>query len=104
MKVSLYDAIQGCMSSNPGKVWVEFTFENDAETRIRQKQVSLSTLYKDWYNECNLCPPNEAKITDVCLCSDGNQHKFEVVDEQLEFGDFMDELERSWKLRPEKEE
>lgn len=99
MKVDLENAIQGCMLSTPGRVWIGFTFENDIGKRVKQKQVRLSALYKDWYGECDMCPPNDAKITNVNMRTDVSKHRFDILAEDLEFGDFMDILEERWKLR-----
>ena len=59
----------------------------------------LSALYKDWYGECNVCPPNDAKITNVNMRTDVGKRRFDLLDTGLEFGDFMDTLEKNWKFR-----
>lgn len=99
MNVSLDEAIRGCKPSTPAQVWVGFTFVNDLGVLVKQKQVKLSALYKDWYGECNVCPPNDAKITNVNMRTDVGQRRFDLLDTGLEFGDFMDTLEKNWKFR-----
>lgn len=99
MKVDLKTAIQGCKNVTPSQVWIGFEYVNDAGVRIKQRQVKLCRLYKDWYGECDLCPSNDTGITLVRMRTDVTHMKFDVTDTELKFGDFMDEIEKNWKFQ-----
>ena len=99
METNLEDAIQGCKPATPNKVWIGFAFVNDAGVRVRQRQVRLSVLYKDWYGECSMCPPNDAVITSVNMRTDVGKLRFDLPDGDLQFGAFMDALEKNWKFQ-----
>ena len=103
MSVDLMTAIAGCKDVSPSHVWVGFSFVNDVGRTVRVKQLRLAALYRDWYGECDFCPPNDAKITAVSMRADSTRRKFNVAD-GLEFGDFMDELEKHWRFRQVKED
>lgn len=93
MAVSFVDALNGCKGRRPSEVWVRFSFINDVGRRVRQKDIRLSVLYQDWYNECEHCPPNDTPIVSVNMrTADGA--KFAIEDAGMEFGDFMDALEK----------
>lgn len=97
MEVSFFDAVSGCKGRRPSEIWVRFSFINDVGKCVTQKDIRLSILYRDWYGECEHCPPNDAKITSVNMrTADGA--KF-AVEDAIEFGDFMDTLEENFKFR-----
>lgn len=51
MNANLKTAIQGCKNVTPNQVWIGFEYVNDDGIRIKQRQVRLCRLYKDWYGE-----------------------------------------------------
>lgn len=96
--VSFVDAVVGSKGREPSKVWVRFSYHNVDGQRVHQKDIRLSILYKDWYGECEHCPSNDTKITELHIrTADGA--KFSVADAGLEFGDFMDTLEANFKFQ-----
>ena len=99
MNANLKTAIQGCKNVTPNQVWIGFEYVNDDGIRIKQRQVRLCRLYKDWYGECALCPSNDTEIISVRMRTDITRMKFDVTDTGLKIGDFMDELEKNWKFQ-----
>lgn len=99
MEANLAHAIQECKDLSPSKVWIGFVYLNDDGVRIKRNMTRLSMLYKDWYSECEYCPSNDTKIIAVKMRTDVTRRKFEVTDADLEFGDFMDELEKNWSFQ-----
>lgn len=91
MSISFAEALKAIIK-NPDGVKVGFSFINDVGERVDQENIQLTTLYEDWYDECVLCPPNDAKIKKACIQTEDGQ-EFALNDDDLEFGDFMDALE-----------
>lgn len=96
--VSFMDAVNSIKGRIPSRVWVRFCFINTMGDKVRQKDIRLNVLYKDWYGECEHCPANDTPITDVHVRTEDGV-KLSLADTGIKFGDFMDTLEANFKFR-----
>ncbi len=74
------------------QIMVSFQYENADGNEVTVRSTKASTLYKDWYTECSLCPENDAYIT--CLHIHLPSCESIDVDHDLTFEELMFAIEK----------
>ena len=70
-----------------GKITIDFSYINMEEKEIRFT-TSLYRLWVDWWKDCEMCPPNDTKITIHCIV--GPERTYTPVENVVFFEDLME--------------
>lgn len=92
LQVSFESAIEKIRGHRRAEIVVRFCYQNDANEKIAVKSIRASSLLKDWYDECNLCPANDAVINRLHILLNSSCTALDVTEEVL-FGQLMDTIE-----------
>ena len=92
LNVTFGEAVEKIRGMRRSEMVVRFRYRNNDDKEVSVKSLKVSVLYKDWYNDCNICPANDAKISHlhillnpVCTALD--------VEGDITFEQLMDALE-----------
>lgn len=96
MKFTLCDTIKQCRVCTPSTIKIEFSFVNMDEVEIEYK-VTMLELYKDWWGECDLCPPNDTELSTLIFYTPGG-YLFNVDVNGLSFEELMESIQANWKF------
>lgn len=61
--VTFEDAAEKLRGIRKSEMVVRFCYRNNDDQEVSVKSLKMSALYKDWYNNCNICPANDTPIT-----------------------------------------
>lgn len=59
LKVTFAEATEKIRGIRKSEMVVRFRYQNNDNEEVRVKSLKVSALYKDWYNDCNICPAND---------------------------------------------
>ena len=92
MNVSFEEAIEKIRGVRRAEMVVRFSYRNYDNEEIVVKSIKLSALYKDWYNDCNLCPANDFLISHLHILLNQTCTALDI-NEDVTFERFMDAVE-----------
>ena len=92
VSATFQDAIEMMRGVRRSNLIIRFAYRNYEDDDVNVKSTKASTLYRDWYSECNICPPNDTDIyrlhiliSPICTAID--------IKEPVHFEQLMDSLE-----------
>lgn len=68
-----------------------YRYINNWSEEISRRSTKVSAIYRDWYGECDYCPPNDAVVTHLHILLP-TQVALNVA-EEVPFGNLMDAIE-----------
>ena len=63
LKVTFEEAAEKIRGLCRAEMVVRFRYRNNDDEEVKVKSLKVSALYKDWYNDCNICPANDVQIS-----------------------------------------
>lgn len=69
-----------------------YHYTNDWGEEVTMRSTKVSAIYRDWYGECDFCPPNDAEVTHLHILLP-KQVALDVVGD-VQFGILMDAIEQ----------
>lgn len=92
MKVTFEEAIEKIRGARRSEMIVRFRYRNNDDEEVRVKSLKVSALYNDWYNDCNVCPANDAPISHLHIHLNPTCTTLDITDEVV-FEQLMDTIE-----------
>lgn len=92
LKVTFEEATEKFRGMRRAEMIVRFRYRNYDDEEVRVKSLKVSALYKDWYNDCNFCPPNDAQISHLHILLNPICTALDVTGD-VTFGHLMNTIE-----------
>ena len=92
LNVSFEEAIEKIRGMRRADMVVRFRYRNYDDEEVEVKSIKVSALYKDWYNDCNVCPANDTSISHIHILLNPVCTALDINDD-VSFEQFMDALE-----------
>ena len=92
MIVTFHDAVESIRGMSRAKMIVRFCYYNAEGKKIKVSPRKASALYRDWYGECNICPANDAVISQLHILMNPTCTALDVT-EDVTFEQLMDAIE-----------
>lgn len=92
-KVSFNEAIAQMKNMLRGAVSMKYQYTNEDGKKVSVPTQKVSTIYGDWYGECNYCPANDTMVSHIHLLLPTNVTL--EVEGEVPFGDLMDAIEEN---------
>lgn len=92
LNVTFEEATEKIRGVCKSKMVIRFGYRNNDNKEVRVKSLKVSALYKDWYNDCNICPANDTQIDHLHILLNQTCTALDIAGE-LTFGQLMDTIE-----------
>lgn len=92
LKVSFEEAVEKIRGVRRAEIVVRFRYRNYDDEEVAVKSIKLSVLYKDWYNDCNICPANDTPISHLHILLNQTCTALDI-DDDITFEIFMNAVE-----------
>ena len=90
--VTFKEAVEKLRGIRRAELVVRFRYRNCDDKEVAVKSVKASSLYKDWYGNCNICPANDTVIRRLHILINPSCTALDVTD-AVTFEQLMDALE-----------
>lgn len=92
LTVTLEEAVEKIRGNRRAEMIVRFRYRNNDDEEVRVKSLKASALYKDWYNDCNICPANDAQISHLHILLNPTCTALDITGD-VTFEQLMDTIE-----------
>ena len=92
LKVTFEEATEKIRGIRKSEMVVRFRYRNNNDEEVSVKSLKASALYKDWYNNCNICPANDAPLSHLHILLNPICTALDVTGE-VTFEQLMDMIE-----------
>lgn len=92
LKVSFAEATDKIRGIRRAEMVVRFRYRNNNDEEVRVKSLRVSALYKDWYNDCNICPANDTHISNLHILLTSTCTALDIISD-VTFEQLMDTIE-----------
>lgn len=65
LDIAFNDVIEKNRGFRRAEIIIRFCYYNAEGKKVKVKSMKASALYRDWYGECIVCPPNDARISQL---------------------------------------
>ena len=91
--VTFDDAVENIRGMRRAEIIVRFCYDNEEGEKAKVKSMKASALYRDWYGECDVCPANDAVISQLHILMNPTCTALDI-NEDITFERLMDAIER----------
>lgn len=92
LNVTFKEAVEKIRGVRKAEMVVRFRYLNYDNEEVVVKSIKLSKLYKDWYNECNICPANDTPISHLRILLNQTCTALDI-NENITFENLMNAVE-----------
>lgn len=87
--VTLQEAMEKIKAHRRSELIIRYRYLNAVDRMVTVRSLKVSTLFKDWYNECNFCPANDTAVSNVHILINPTCTALDISEDVL-FGQLMD--------------
>lgn len=92
LNVTFEEATEKIRGMSRSQMIVRFRYRNYDDVEVKVKSLKVAALYKDWYNDCNICPANDALVSHLHFLLNPICTALDVTGD-VTFGQLMDTIE-----------
>ena len=92
LTVTFEEAMERSKGYRRSELMIRYQFLNVYYEMVVVKSLKVSTLFKDWYDECNFCPANDTPASKVHILINPDCTALDIS-EDVPFGHLMERIE-----------